>query len=180
MDILKARDIQMKLAIPTICCVALFSIPALAQKAPAMSDQQFLDFAAQTDMVEAHIGQLAQSEASSQAVKDYAQMLVTDHTNDYLALHGLAAKDNLNLPGAIDAAHNKAMIAPYHQLKGAGFDHRYVEDMIAGHTKAIAIYKQEAADAQDPEVKAYAQETLPTLEKHLDGAKALEKQKPGA
>jgi putative membrane protein len=170
----------MKLAMTTLCCVALCSIPAFAQKGPAMSDQQFLDFAAQTDMVEAHIGQLAQTEASSQGVKDYAQMLATDHTGDYQQLQGLAAKANLNLASAVDPAHNKAMIAPYHQLKGAAFDHRYVQDMIAGHTKAIAIYKQEATNAQDPEVKAYAQETLPTLEKHLDGAKALQKTKPSA
>jgi putative membrane protein len=170
----------MKLAMTTVWCVALCSIPVFAQKGPAMSDQQFLDFAAQTDMAEAHIGQLAQTEASSQGVKDYAQMLATDHTNDYQQLQGLAAKANLNLASAIDANHNKAMIAPYHQLKGAAFDRRYVQDMITGHTKAISIYKQEAVNAQDPEVKAYAQETLPTLQKHLDGAKALEKTKPGA
>jgi putative membrane protein len=170
----------MKLGITTVCCLALCSIPVFAQKGPAMSDQQFLDFAAQTDMVEAHIGQLAQTEAASQSVKDYAQMLATDHTGDYQHLQLLAAKANLNLASAVDADHNKAMITPYHKLKGAAFDHRYVQDMIAGHTKAIAIYKQEAANAQDPEVKAYAQETLPTLEKHLDGAKALEKTKPGA
>jgi putative membrane protein len=170
----------MKLAITTVCCVVLCSIPALAQKGPAMTDQQFLDFAAQTDMVEAHIGQLAQSEASRQDVKDYAQMLAADHTSDYQTLRGLANKANLNLAGSIDDDHNKAMIGPYHKLNGAAFDHRYVQDMIAGHTKAIATYKQEAANAQDPEVKAYAEETLPTLQKHLDAAKALQKSKPGA
>ena len=52
-----------------------------------MSDQQFVDFAAQTDMVEANLGQLAESVASSQPVKDYAQMLVTDHTNDFNQLY---------------------------------------------------------------------------------------------
>ena len=73
----------MKLAITTVCCVVLCSIPAFAQKGPAMSDQQFLDFAAQTDLVEAHIGQLAQTAGSSRSVKDYAQILATDHTSDY-------------------------------------------------------------------------------------------------
>lgn len=168
----------MKLAITSVCCVVLCSISALAQKG-AMSDQQFLDFAAQTDMVEAHIGQLAQTAGSSRSVKDYAQILANDHTSDYQQLHNLASKANLNLASAIDTDHNKAMVAPYHQLNGAAFDHRYIQDMIAGHTKAIAVYKQEAANAQDPEVKAYAEETLPTLQKHLDDAKALQKAKPG-
>jgi putative membrane protein len=62
-------------------------------------------------------------------------------------------------------------------LNGAAFDHRYVHEMIAGHTKAIAVYKKEAADAQNAALKSYAEQALPTLQKHLDDAKALEKAK---
>ena len=39
-------------------------------------------------------------------------------------------------------------------------------------------YKREAQDAQNPDVKTYASQTLPTLEKHLQSAKDLEKKKP--
>jgi putative membrane protein len=164
-----------------VCCIALSSIPVLAQKktaeAPAMTDQQFIDFAAQTDMVEANLGQLAQTAASSQPVKDYGQMLVTDHTKDYNQLYDVAHQANLNMPNAIDAEHNKAMIDPFQKLKDAAFDHHYAQEMVAGHTKAIAVYKKEAADAQNPALKSYATDALPVLEKHLDGAKALEKSK---
>jgi putative membrane protein len=117
---------------------------------------------------------LASSKASAQGVKDYAQMLVTDHTNDYTQLGTVAAKANLVVPKGLDAAHDK-MIAPFEKLEGAAFDHRYIQEMIAGHTKAIAVYEKEAADAQSPDVKAYASQTLPTLHKHLDGAKDLAK-----
>lgn len=170
----------MKRLISVVCCVALCSIPALAQKSakgPAMSDQKFVDFAAQTDMVEANLGQLADSAASSQQVKDYAQMLVTDHTSDFHQLSGVASQANLTMPSAIDTANNKMMIDPFQKLKGAAFDKKYVHEMIAGHTKAIAIYKKEAADATNPALKDYAEQTLPTLQKHLDGAKALENPK---
>ena len=142
-----------------------------------MSDQQFVDFAAQTDMVEANLGQMAGSVGSAQPVKDYAQMLVTDHTKDFNQLYGIAHQANLNRPDAIDAAHNKAMIAPFQKLTGTAFDHRYIHEMVAGHTQAIAVYKKEAADAENPALKSYAEDTLPTLQKHLDGAKALEKSK---
>lgn len=142
-----------------------------------MSDQQFVDFAAQTDMVEANLGQMAQSVSDSQPVKDYGQMLATDHTNDFHQLYVVAHQANLNMPDAIDSENNKTMIGPFEKLKGAAFDHRYIHDMIEGHTKAIAIYKKEAADAQNPALKAYAEQALPTLEKHLDGAKTLEKGK---
>ena len=171
----------MKPILSVVCCIALCSVSALAQmkaaEGPAMSDQKFVDFAAQTDMVEANLGQLADSAASSQQVKDYAQMLVTDHTNDFHQLNDVAHQANLTVPDAIDTAHNKAMIAPFQKVTGAAFDKKYVHDMVAGHTKAIAIYKKEAADAQNPALKTYAEQTLPALQKHLDGAKALEKAK---
>jgi putative membrane protein len=49
--------------------------------------------------------------------------------------------------------------------------------MIAGHTKAIAIYKKEAAGASNQAIQSYAEQTLPVLEKHLDDAKKLDKEK---
>ena len=51
------------------------------------------------------------------------------------------------MPNAIGAEENKTTIVSFEKLKGAAFDHRYIQEMIAGHTKAIAIYKKEVADA---------------------------------
>jgi putative membrane protein len=175
------RGNEMKSILSALCCVVLCCAPAFAQKkevrAP-MSDQQFVDFAAQTDMVEANLGQLAQNVASSDDVKSYAQTLVTDHTSDYNQLYAAAHQANLNVPGSIDDRNNKTMIDPFQKLKGAAFDHRYITEMIAGHTKAIAVYKKEAADADNPSIKSYAEQALPTLQKHLDSAKDLAKAKP--
>jgi putative membrane protein len=173
----------MKRILSAVCCIVICSVPALAQKkkaagGPAMTDQKFVDFAAQTDMVEANLGQMAGNVASSQAVKDYAQSLVTDHNSDFSQLYSIAHQANLTMPSSIDTENNKTMIAPFEKLKGAAFDHRYVADMVAGHTKAIAIYKREAADAENPALKSYAEQALPTLEKHLDSAKDLQKAKP--
>jgi putative membrane protein len=179
----------MKTIVSAVCGVALCCVLALAQSAhkkatptgaaAPMSDQQFVDFAGQTDMMEANLGQLAKLQASAQSVKDYALMLVTDHTSDYTQLSTVASKANLVAPKGLDAAHDK-MIAPFSKLKGAAFDHRYIQEMIAGHTKAIQVYTKEAADAQSADLKTYAGETLPTLQKHLDGATDLAKAKPSA
>ncbi|HET9791896.1 MAG TPA: DUF4142 domain-containing protein [Candidatus Angelobacter sp.] len=176
----------MKRILALVCCIALCSAPGFAQRhkaphktaavaGPAMSDQDFVNFAAQTDMVEANLGQLAQDKASSDQVKEYGQMLATDHTNDFSQLHAAAQQANLTVPDAIDSEHNKKMIDPFQKLKGSAFDHKYIAEMVAGHTKAIAVYKKEANDAQNDAIKTYAQAALPTLEKHLDEAKALEK-----
>jgi len=167
----------MRRAFSIVCCVGLFSLPALGQAKGAMSDQQFVDFAAQTDMVEANLGQLAQSAGSSQEVKDYGQMLATDHATDFHQLYTAAQQANAKVPDAIDTQHNKAMIDPFQKLKGAAFDRRFSQEMVSGHTKAIAVYKNEAANAQNPALKSYAEQALPVLQKHLDQAKTLGKGK---
>lgn len=158
----------------------LLAVPLSLSAQKAMPDQQFVDFAAQTDMVEANLGQLAQTAAADQAVKDYAQMLVTDHTKDLQMLQQAASQAHLKVPDAIDAEHNKAMIEPFQKLKGAAFDRRYVAEMVAGHTKAIAVYRAEASNDENPALQSYATEALPVLEKHLSGAKDLQNKKPAS
>jgi putative membrane protein len=170
----------MKSILSAVCCIALWCSPVLAQhkaakgKAAAepMTDQQFVEWAGQTDMAEANLGQLASSQASSQGVKDYAQMVVTDHTSDYNQLTAAAGKASLNVPKGLDTDHQK-MAASMQKAKGAAFDHQYIQAMITGHNKAISIYTKEASDAQSPDIKAYASAALPTLQKHLDGAKEI-------
>jgi putative membrane protein len=170
----------MKRVLSAVCCLALCALPALGQKkamGAGMTDQQFVDFAAQTDMVEANLGQMAQTVGDSQAVKDFGQTLVTDHTKDFGDLHTAAQQASLTVPSAIDAAHNKAMVDPFQKLKGAAFDKKFAMDMVAGHTKAIAVYKKESTDAKNPALQQYAQAALPVLQQHLDAAKALGKAK---
>lgn len=145
-----------------------------ASKAP-MTDQQFVDFAAQTDMTEANLGQVAQDKGD-QAVKDYGQMLRTDHTSDYNQLTEAAKKAGLTVPEGIDAEHNR-MIDALNELKGTAFDSRFAREMIAGHEHAVAVYRKEAEDAQSPDIRAYAQQAVATLEKHLSNARQLEKPK---
>lgn len=172
----------MKRIFAALCCVALCSIPALAKARAAakvaMTDQQFVDFAAQTDMVECNLGQLAGDVAATQPVKDYGKMLNADHSQNLQQLKDVAQTAGFTVPDAIDAENNRTLIGPFHELKGAAFDHRYIPTMIKGHTGALATFKKEAAEAQNAALKSYAQEALPVLEKHLHAAEALQKGEP--
>ena len=167
----------MKLTIAGLFCCAALYLPSLAQNtsgAGGTSDQDFVTLAAQTDMAEANLGQLAETNASSQGVKDLAQMLVTDHTSDYNQITTVATKAGLTVPKGLDKTHEK-MSLMFQKLKGAAFDHRYVAEMVKGHEAAIAAYDKEARDGQNADLKAYAKNTLPTLEKHRTAAQALVK-----
>ena len=61
------------------------------------------------------------------------------------------------------------------RLTGAKFDRAYARDMVADHQKDIAAFKREANSGQNPDIKNFASQTLPTLEDHLKQAREMEK-----
>lgn len=167
----------MKRTLTLLCCFSLCSIPGLAQEkssGSSMGDQQFVNFAGQTDMVDANLGQLARTVAPSQPIKDYAQKLVTNQTSDFEALSKVAQQSSFNVPIAIDKDHDRTMIDPFQKLKGAVFDRRFVKEMIEKDMRAIEIYKKEAAHAQTPALRSYAEEALPILQADLSEAMKIE------
>jgi len=172
----------MRRFLTVVCFISLCAIPSLAGKKasrpPAMTDQQFVEFAGQTDMTDANLAQLAQTAAESQPVKKFAQELVVDRTSDFQRLSDVAHKASLSMPSAIDAEHNRAIIEPFHKIRGTGFDRRFMEEMVARQFRAIAVYKKEAADAQSPALRSYAEGDLLILHGHLVDAKNIEKVKP--
>ncbi len=62
----------------------------------------------------------------------------------------------------------KAMIL---EMREKSFDQAYANNQVSAHEQAIKLYKEEAENGKDPELKAFAKATLPTLEKHLEHAK---------
>jgi putative membrane protein len=45
--------------------------------------------------------------------------------------------------------------------------------MVSDHRKAVALYENARQDVQDPELKMFIDETLPTLREHLRAAEDL-------
>ena len=104
-----------------ICCASLGSWSAMAQsKHLNAADRTFLKMAAQSDMTEAHLGQVAQEQASESDVKDFGRKLIDDHTDAYRELQALASKIGEEVPKGIDIAKNRGAEQLVH-LKGKQF-----------------------------------------------------------
>jgi len=56
---------------------------------------------------------------------------------------------------------------------GAAFDTAFKNKMVADHQKVIKLFTQESTGGKDPDLKAFATKTLPTLQHHLEMAKQL-------
>jgi len=137
----------------------------------AAIDSAFVTDAIKGDNGEVAIGQLAQAQGQSQAVKDFGKLLVSDHGAHKQELASLAQTAGVPVTDEpTDEA--KANLEKLKALKGADFDKQFKTMMVEDHTKDIAKYEKQA-NSGDAQTAALAQKTLPTLRKHLDAANAL-------
>ncbi len=157
-----------------IALAALIGSGASAAAANRL-DQKFIDNAIQGNLAEIRMGQLAQQKGQSEDVKSYGQMLVTDHTAANDQAKKVADQIGVTPPTGPSAKQN-AMYNKMSKLTGAEFDRTFARAMVADHKKDIAEYKRESERKNDP-VADLAKQTLPTLQKHLDAAEKLEKNK---
>jgi putative membrane protein len=137
-----------------------------ADRMNGSADQAFMMKAAQGGMAEVELGNLAVANAQSDSVKQFGQRMVDDHTKANDELKSIAGQKNVTLPASLDAK-DAAMKNKMSGLKGAAFDKAYVADMVKDHKKDIAEFEKEANSGSDPDVKAFASKTLPTLKEHL-------------
>jgi putative membrane protein len=135
-------------------------------KANEAPDHTFVVKAAEGGLAEVDLGQLAADKASSEDVKKFGQRMVTDHSKANDELKALAQQKNITLPTEVDAK-DKATHDRLAKMSGAAFDKAYMQHMVADHKTDVNEFKKESASGKDPDVKAWAGKTLPTLEEHL-------------
>lgn len=134
------------------------------------ADLAFAKGAAQGGLAEVDLGNLTKDKASNSDVKQFGDKMVTDHSKADDELKALAEQKNITLPSSIGAK-DKATEARLSKLSGDSFDKAYMRDMVADHEHAVAAFRKEAKSGKDPDLKAFASKTLPTLEEHLKLAK---------
>jgi putative membrane protein len=131
------------------------------------ADHQFLMEAAQGGLLEVEAARLAMQRASSPDVKQFAQQLMKDHTDANEKLMQIAQDKGIQLPKQLDAKHRQH-IDKLSKLNGEEFDREFIREMgLKDHKKDIQAFEKQARQGKDTELKTFAEETLPVLQKHL-------------
>ena len=144
-----------------------------ATPAAANVDQQFLTDAIKGDNSEVTLGQMAQQKGASQGVKDFGKTLETDHSKAKDQASALAQQAGMTVPTEM-ADEAKQEQKKLEGLSGAAFDKEFASYMVTDHKKDIAKFETQAKSS-DTQTAQLAQQTLPTLKKHLQMAESLEK-----
>ncbi len=136
-------------------------------------DRKFMQDAAESGMFEVQIAQLASSKAANADVKSFATTLANDHQNANNELVQLANSKKVELPAAPPRGKRKD-IEKLAKLSGAEFDRKFVHEVgIKDHEKDIKKFEKASGKLQDPDLKAWAEKTLPKLREHLAMAQKL-------
>lgn len=170
--IVRAATGALLLGVAFVLCAQSTRSPMLVANA---ADSMFMTHAAADGMAEIQMGQMALQKSSNPKVKQLAQRIVDDHTDANDKLKTLARYKQVTLPAAPSKeAQDKA--ASMTSMEGANFDHAWTAAMVSDHQKAVTLFSDEIQKTSDPQVKAFAQATLPVLKTHLQMAQQLQGQ----
>jgi len=136
------------------------------------SDHDFLMDAAMGGLMEVELGRVAAQQAASAAVKQFGQRMVDDHSAANTELMTLAQSKGITLPTELDTKHRE-QVTKLSGMSGAEFDRAYMNMMVSDHNKDVAAFEKESTKGGDPDLKAFATKTLPTLKEHQQMAKAI-------
>lgn len=129
--------------------------------------EDFVKDAAKGGLMEVELGKLAQEKGSGQDVKDFGKMMVDDHSKANADLKQVAALKSIQIPDSLNEDQRKDM-DDLSKKSGADFDKAYVDMMVDDHKEDVDDFKKAADDINDTDIKTFAQNTLPVLQKHLD------------
>jgi putative membrane protein len=130
----------------------------------------FIHEANDINNAEVALGKLAQSKSQTAEVKEFGRMMVKDHTAANEQLRPIAQAHGVTVSDTVDSTHQK-VLDKLEQQSGSEFDQQFMKVMLKGHQSAIAKFEKAAQQSQVPDVKEYAQNTLPILRQHMTHAK---------
>jgi putative membrane protein len=135
-------------------------------------DRQFVLDAVRVSERDVELGELAKEKGQSIAVKELGARMVVDHGRVARELKQLALNKGLRV------GDTKRPEEPSYdmltKLSRPGFDEAYLEAMSKDQEQDVADFRRMSEQGQDPDLKAWAARTLPTLESQLQQIKATQ------
>lgn len=137
-------------------------------------DAEFLRKAAELGQLEIHASRVAHQQSDRAEVRKYAETMITEYGEVASELSSLVQAKGVSLPATLGDA-ERQNIAQWQGLEVHEFNRRYIGKIaIEAHENAVDTFRKAADDASDADVKAFAEKTLPRLQRHLARGKLLQ------
>ncbi|EFH82916.1 DUF4142 domain-containing protein [Ktedonobacter racemifer] len=159
-----------------LCALVAITADIAYAQTPAMnpSETEFgpsdIYFVTQTSLgtpFQVDAGRLAQTKGGTEAIRSYAQLMVSSHITVNNALEAILKRKAPVPPPTLLKAAYATMISTLQQETGQTFDADYVRGQVNYQRANATLYQYEIANGSDPDLKAFAQQTLPKIQDHL-------------
>ena len=166
----------------TFSCAALAATVAFAaqeKSTAAPTDPQIAMIAVTADTIDIDAGKLAAEKTTNPKVKDFAELMVRDHTSVNNQATQLAKKLNLTPEASATSRSLKSdgdkMMTKLKGLTGAAFDKAYIDNEVSYHESVIkAVNDTLIPNAKNAELKSLLESAGPVFASHLNHAKEIQ------
>lgn len=128
----------------------------------------FVQMAASSDMFEIQSSQMAMSRSQNPAIRQFAQMMVTDHTSMSQQLMAAAQASGMPPMSPRMMPMHANMLARLNASSGVAFDRAYASQQLTAHQMALALHSNYAARGDTPALRAVASTAVPVVSQHLN------------
>lgn len=148
---------------------------AIAQRGmrPGRAAMTYVAKAGASDLYEIQSSQLAVQRANRPQVREFAQMLVTDHTRTTQLVTAAARSDGLNPPPPMLEPAQRTMLRQLQRARPRDFDRVYLSQQIPAHQQALMLHRNYARGGNGQALRRVASDAVPIVRHHLDEARRL-------
>lgn len=136
-------------------------------------DREFVTHAFQSNNAEIATSQLALQRSEDNAIRQYAQRMINEHTQANEVLTRYASERNIELPDEPVDPLNRAIAEQLAQLSGRQFDQAYMDVQTNAHLRAFALFQTQSGYGQEPGLRSYASQLLPNIGEHYEMAREM-------
>jgi putative membrane protein len=153
-------------------------------------DKAFVEHMLTAGMAEVELGTLAKSKAVNPEVKEFAEMMVRDHSKAGAELKQIATGGAIDFPAQLDERH-RDLVQKMSDASGADFDRQYMDVMVDSHEDVIDRLQTRASEDRfgddkgtvrpegsdnrvEADINQWAANTLVTARHHLEEAKRID------
>lgn len=178
---MKALILAFGTAMLTAACASTADEVPPASAADASSPTSapgYLRMAASSDLFEVESSRLALQQSQNPAVRQFAQMMINDHTRTTNEATAIARQQGLTPPPPTMAPHHQQMLQELRASPPTSFDSAYKRAQIAAHQEALNLHQGFASGGDNEALRAFAARTVPAIQMHYQQAQNLPESMP--
>lgn len=149
-----------------VALCAAIAVPAVTMAAMPTPPATYVMKAGAGDMYEIQSSRMVMSSTNAK-IRDFATMMVRDHTKSTGEVKAAAMKDHVAAPAPMLNPMQRTMLANLGKVSGTARDTMYLAQQKAAHNQALAVQEEEGVNGTTPALKMTAMKIVPVVKSHI-------------